>query len=179
MFMTKTTRLLFTFVLLASSQLLLFKFITLMVDLSLPYDVSWYDYWGWPASNPPVDSWQRNLTYFLSSPVGSVLPAVVATLISIGLFGAVLLRHPVLRGHTVRFALFFMLATAVSIPLTFAISYVTTAYFCDRLTNWPLAFVAGWLPLAAGVIGLFVMQGYVIPHKCLGVLRGSYQESRV
>ena len=132
----------------------LFWFIVLETNLLLPYDTSWYDYWGWPQGSPPPGSWQRNLNYFFESPVGSVLPAILVVGMSALLLGVILFHFPQHRKRPRPLLLSFAVTNLVSIPVMFWISYVVAG----RLTGMVI-----WLSFWPLLILLLTVQGWMLP----------------
>ncbi|NOZ70612.1 MAG: hypothetical protein GXP38_01665 [Chloroflexi bacterium] len=153
-----------TIALLLLSWGLLFRFIVLETDLLLPYDTSWYEYWGWPQDSPPPGSWQRGLNYFFESPVGSVLPAILAVGMDALLLGIVLFRISQFREQPLPLLLSFAITNLVSVPVMFWAGYTVTASLAGELTGWSGTMVA-WLPSWLLLILLFTVQGWVLPKK--------------
>lgn len=144
----------------------LFWFITLETDLLLPYDTSWYDYWGWPPGSPPAGSWQRSLNYFLESPIGSVLPALLTVGVSASLLGIVLFRALQRQQKPVPLLLGFAVSNLLSVPAMLLASYAVTASLAGGLTGWNGTMILG-LPTCLLLVLLFVVQSYVLPRKLL------------
>ena len=142
----------------------LFRFIALETDLLLPYDTSWYDYWGWPQGSPPPGSWQRGLNYFFESSVGGVLPAILAVGMDALLLGVVLFRLPQFRERPLPLLLSFAVTNLVGVPVMFWAGYAVTASFAGELTGWSGTIVA-WLPSWLLLILLFTVQGWVLPKR--------------
>ena len=153
-----------TIALLLLSWGMLFGFILLETDLLLPYDTSWYDYWGWPQGSPPPGSWQRGLNYFFESPVGSVLPAILAVGVDAVLLGIVLFRIPQFREKPLPLLLSFAVTNLVSVPVMFWAGYAVTASLAGELTGWSGTMVA-WLPSWLLLILLFTVQSWVLPKR--------------
>ncbi len=140
----------------------LFRFILLEMELLLPYDTSWHDYWGWPQGSPPPGSWQRGLNYFLETPVGSALPASIVVVISVLLLGIVLFRNPQLRKAPLPLLLSFAATNLISIPLMFLASYIAASSVAGGLTGW-IATMATGLPACLLLVFLFAAQGWLVP----------------
>ena len=142
----------------------LFWFIVLETDLFLPYETSWYDYWGWPEGSPPPGSWQRALNYFLELPIGSVLPAVLVVSVSALLLGVVLFRTPQLREKPLLLLLSFAISTLVSVPMMFMASYAVIASLAGGLTG-SMGTVIAWLPTCLILVLLFALQTQILPKR--------------
>lgn len=155
-----------TIALLLLSWGVLFWFIALETDLLLPYDTSWYDYWGWPQGSPPLGSWQRGLNYFLESSVGSVLPAILTVGVNALLLGITFFHTPQFREKTTPLLLSFAVSNLASVPVMFLVSYVVTDLFAGRLTGWNGSIII-WLPILFLLILLFALQVWIVPKKLL------------
>lgn len=155
-----------TIVLLLLSWGALFWFIRLETELSLPYDTSWYDYWGWPQASPPPGSWQRNLNYFFESPFGSMSSAILTVGASIFFLVLTFFRTPQFREKTIPLWMSFAVSNLVSIPVMFLISYVVRALFAGRLTGWNGTIIL-WLPTLFLLVLLFTLQVRIVPRKFL------------
>jgi len=142
----------------------LFWLISLETNLLLPYDTSWYDYWGWPQGSPPPGSWQRELNYFLESPVGSVLPAILVVGTNVLLLGITFFRLPQFREKPLPLLLNFAIFNLVSVPVMFLASYAVIASFAGRLEGWSGTAIA-WLPTCFLLILLFAVQVRVLPQR--------------
>lgn len=140
----------------------LYWFIEFEIDLLLPYDTSWYDYWGWPQDSPPAGSWQRDMNYFLESSIGGALPAVLIVGASALLLAATFFRIPQFRKRPTSLLLSFAVTNFVSVLVMFLISYTTTALFVEGWAGWRRTVIA-CLPICLLLILLFVLQIQVLP----------------
>ncbi len=139
-------------------------FITEMTELTLPYDTSWYDYWGWPEGSPPPGSWQRVLNYFLESLPGRFLPAALIVGAEILFLGMLLLRVPQLWTRATHLFLSFALLDLVSIPVMFLGAYECGNLLADRFQGWARTFIF-WFPIIFLLILRFILQVRIIPGR--------------
>jgi hypothetical protein len=142
----------------------LFWFVTFVTDLFLPYDTSWYDYWGWPQGSPPPGSWERTLNYFFESPTGSALPGILIVGVSAMLLGVVLLRTFQPEKKPVALLLGFAVSNLVAIPVMFLGTYAVAGWFTGGVTGWSRT-LSLWLPTCFLLVLLFVLQVRMLPES--------------
>jgi len=158
-------------ILLFLSWAVLFKFFALMTNLLLPYDTSWYEFWGWPQGSPPPGSWQRSLSYFFESPLGSILPALLVVGLDALILAIVLFLFPRLRANPSPLLLGFAATNFIIMPVMFWATYAASSW-AGNLAGWSSTLLA-WLPTLFLLILLYAIQGLLLPRKLAKVRRTS------